>query len=40
MLSIPYNEVDSVAKLVPATLHITLDDALKLSKQLKDQYEG
>ncbi len=30
VLSIPYNEVDSVAKLVPATLHITLDDALKL----------
>ena len=40
VLSIPYNEVDSVAKLVPATLHITLDDALKLSKQLKDQYEA
>ena len=37
-----YAEVDVVAKLVPAgqgALHITLDDALKLSKQLADLYE-
>ena len=40
VLNIPYNDVDTVAKLVPATLHITLDDALKLSKQLKDQYDS
>ena len=39
-LNMTYAEVDVVAKLVPATLHITLDDALKLSKQLNDLYEG
>ena len=39
VMNIPYNDVDAVAKLVPATLHITLDDALKLSKQLKDKYD-
>ena len=40
VLNIPYAEVDAVAKLVPTTLHITLDDALKLSKQLSDLYEA
>ena len=40
VMNIPYNDVDAVAKLVPATPHITLDDALKLSKQLKDQYDS
>ena len=39
VLNIPYAEVDTVAKLVPATPHITLDDALRLSKQLSDLYE-
>ena len=39
-LNMTYAEVDVVAKLVPATLHITLDDALKLSKQLSDLYES
>ena len=39
VMNIPYNDVDAVAKLVPATLHITLDEALKLSKQLKDKYD-
>ncbi len=39
-LNMTYAEVDAVAKLVPATLHITLDDALKLSRQLSDLYEG
>jgi len=34
-----YAEVDVVAKLVPTALHITLKDALKLSKQLSDLYE-
>ena len=40
VLNIPYAEVDVVAKLVPATPHITLDDALRLSKQLSDLYEA
>lgn len=40
VLNIPYADVDAVAKLVPTTPHITLDDALKLSKQLSDLYES
>ena len=42
-LNMTYAEVDVVAKLVPSgpgALHITLDDALKLSKQLSDLYEA
>ncbi|HPE16190.1 MAG TPA: DNA polymerase III subunit alpha, partial [Oscillospiraceae bacterium] len=38
-LDVPYGEVDAIAKLVPMTLHITLDDALKLSKPLREAYE-
>ena len=40
-LNIPYAEVDAVAKLVPSgpgALHMTLNDALRLSKQLSDLY--
>ena len=42
-LNMTYAEVDVVAKLVPSgpgALHITLSDALKLSKQLSDLYES
>mgnify|MGYP006066173001 FL=1 len=42
-LNIPYADVDTVAKQVPSgpgALHITLDEALKLSKPLRDSYEG
>ena len=39
VLNFPYAEVDALAKQVPTTLHITLEDALKLSKQLKDSYD-
>ena len=42
-LNMTYAEVDMVAKLVPSgpgALHITLDDALKLSKQLSDLYDS
>ncbi len=42
-LNMTYAEVDAVAKLVPSgpgALHITLNDALKLSKQLSDLYEA
>ncbi len=38
-LDFPYNEVDTIAKLVPNSLHITIQDALQLSKQLKDKYD-
>ena len=42
-LGISYGETDAVAKQVPSgpgALNITLDDALKLSKPLKEMYEG
>ena len=39
-LNMTYADVDVVAKLVPTALHITLDDALKISKQLNDLYES
>ena len=42
VLGVPYGEVDTLAKLIPSgpgALHITLEDALKLSKQLKDAYD-
>ena len=40
VLNVPYAEVDALAKQVPATPHITLEDALKLSKQFKDSYDN
>ena len=39
-LNMTYAECDVIAKLVPSALHITLDDALKLSRELREQYEG
>ena len=42
VMNIPYADVDVIAKQVPAgpgALHITLDDALRLSKPLREQYE-
>ena len=41
-LNFPYAEVDVLAKQVPSgpgALHITLEEALKLSKPLKDMYD-
>ena len=38
-LNFTYAETDIVAKLVPNTLHITLDEALKVSPQLKAMYD-
>ena len=38
-LNMSYAECDVIAKLVPSALHITLDEALKLSKELRDRYE-
>ena len=43
VLNYPYAEVDAIAKLIPSgpgALHITLEESLKLSKQLKDAYDG
>ena len=39
-LNFTYAETDVVAKLVPTTVHITLDEALKVSPQLKELYDG
>jgi DNA polymerase-3 subunit alpha len=42
VMGMPYAEVDAIAKQVPAgpgALHITLSDALRLSKPLRDLYE-
>ena len=42
-LDVPYADVDAVAKQVPSgpnNLHITLEEALKLSKPLREAYEG
>ena len=39
-LAIPYATVDSVAKLVPFELNITIDKALKLSRELRERYDG
>lgn len=38
-LNFTYAETDVVAKAIPNTLHITLEEALKTSQQLKDLYE-
>jgi len=39
VMGLPYADVDQIAKQVPNTLHITLDDALRLSKPLSDLYD-
>ena len=39
-LNFTYAETDVVAKLVPTTPHITLDEALKVSPQLKEMYDN
>lgn len=39
VLNIPYAEVDRVAKLVPAELHITIERALQESPELREVYE-
>ena len=39
-LNMTYAECDVIAKLIPSALHITLDDALKLSRELRERYEG
>ena len=39
VMNMPYADVDAIAKQVPNAQHITLDDALRLSKPLREQYE-
>ena len=38
-LAIPYAAVDTVAKMVPMELNMTLDHALEISRDLKDRYD-
>ena len=43
VMNLPYADVDQIAKQVPAgpgALHITLDDALRLSRSLRELYES
>lgn len=40
VLNLPYERVDQIAKQVPTALHITLEEALKLSRPLKELYDG
>ena len=40
VMNIPYAEVDQIAKQVPNALHITLEDALRLSKPLAELYDN
>ncbi len=39
-LSVPYAEVDAISKQVPNALHITLEQALRTSKPLREMYES
>src|SRR5229473_1486247 len=39
-MDLPYGEVDRIAKLVPTTLNISLDEALKQAPQLKSLIDG
>jgi DNA polymerase-3 subunit alpha len=38
-MDIPYSDVDRIAKMVPTTLNITLDEALEDSPPLREAYE-
>ena len=39
-MDVPYSDVDRIAKMVPATLNIKLEDAIKESPRLKQAYEN
>ncbi len=38
-MDMPYSDVDRIAKMVPTTLNIKLDDAIKESPQLQETYD-
>ncbi len=40
VLSMSFAETDAVAKQIPTSLNMTLDEALRLSRPLKELYEG
>ena len=39
-LNMSYADCDVIAKLVPAGPHVTLDDAMRISRELREKYEG
>ncbi len=39
VLDVPYAEADSLAKMIPNELHITIKKALEQNKELKERYE-
>ncbi len=39
-LNMTYAECDAIAKLIPAELHMTLEKALRINRELNDKYEG
>lgn len=39
VLDVPYSEADSLAKMIPNELHITIQKALEQNKELKERYE-
>ena len=40
VLDLSYGETDAVAKAIPSTLNMTIDEALKISKPLREMYDG
>ena len=40
VLDVSYADTDRVAKQIPASLNMTIDEALRLSRPLRDLYEG
>jgi DNA polymerase-3 subunit alpha len=40
VMNVSYADTDAVAKQIPTALNMTIDEALKLSKPLKEQYDG
>ena len=40
VLDVPYSEADTLAKMIPNELHITIKKALEQNKELRDRYEA
>lgn len=40
VLDVPYSEADTLAKMIPNELHITIQKAIELNKELKEKYEN
>ena len=40
VLDVPYSEADSLAKMIPNELHITIKKALEQNKELRDRYQS